>query len=112
MKADDYQNEALRTANLHQYSLETRLANWALGLSGESGEVSDEIKKIVFHKHSLDRQKLAKELGDVQWYIATCAKDLGFNLSEIMELNVEKLRARYPDGFSPEKSKNRDGVEL
>jgi NTP pyrophosphatase (non-canonical NTP hydrolase) len=56
----------------------------------------------------LDREKLRNELGDVLWYVATMASDLGIPLSDVASANVDKLRKRYPEGFSVERSVNRD----
>lgn len=78
-----------------------------LGLSGESGEVTDLIKKWKFHGHELDLDKVQKELGDVMWYIAILVDTLGLNFETVLLKNVKKLKERYPDGFSSEKSINR-----
>lgn len=80
----------------------------AMGLCGESGEASEIIKKFVFHEHDLDRVKLKNELGDILWYLAAMATVLGVSLEDIASQNIEKLKARYPDGWDPERSKNRD----
>lgn len=74
---------------------------------GESGEVAELLKKHMFHQHPLDETKLKKEIGDVLWYTAYLAKVFDFDLNEIAELNIAKLKARYPDGFTPELSQNR-----
>lgn len=95
---NDYQQQAARTAG--NASLECA----ALGLCGESGEFADIIKKAVYHGHALDKEKAAKELGDTLWYIALAAGRLGYTLSEVASMNIEKLRIRYPDGFSTEAS--------
>jgi len=84
------------------------LSGLALGLVGESGEVADLIKKVVAHGHPLDAEKLAQELGDVLWYLAVTADALGFSLDEIANRNITKLRARYPNGFSPGRSIDRE----
>lgn len=76
----------------------------ALGLTGESGEFADMIKKHLFQGHELNREKLIEELGDVLWYIFEGARVLGINASQIAEENVKKLEKRYPDGFDPERS--------
>ena len=83
------------------------LINGALGLTGEAGEVSDMIKKYIFHGHDLDRDDLVKELGDVCWYVALISRAIGVNLEDVMSLNIEKLKKRYPEGFSEEASINR-----
>jgi NTP pyrophosphatase (non-canonical NTP hydrolase) len=86
------------------------LTSAALGLSGESGEIADHVKKIVYHGHPLDdetRDKIAKEIGDILWYCALGSRGIGVSLSEIARMNVDKLRKRYPEGFSTELSLNR-----
>ncbi len=105
MNADEYQRQALRTAPAMFQGL--KMANAALGLTGESGEVSDYIKKVLFHGHDLDKTKVMDELGDVLWYVALMADAIEVPLSTIMAANIEKLKARYPDGFDPERSKKR-----
>lgn len=105
MKANEYQAAAMRTAN--ELSDDDLVLNGALGLAGESGEVADHLKKHMFQGHEFDKKHVAKELGDICWYIAIAAKGLGYTLEEIMQMNVEKLSARYPDGFDPDKSINR-----
>ncbi|TDL96698.1 nucleotide pyrophosphohydrolase [Macrococcus brunensis] len=107
MNLNEYQELAGRTHN----SLLTQsdaLTNYALGLTGEAGEVADQIKKHVFHGHELDQVELKKELGDVLWYIANLAAVNGIELSEVAELNINKLMKRYPEGFSQEDSINRE----
>ena len=83
------------------------LVNSVMGLCGESGEAVDIVKKHLFHAHVLDKEKLIKELGDVAWYLAEAATALDIPLEEIFEKNIEKLKARYPEGFDTEKSINR-----
>lgn len=106
MEMDEYQKAALRTANNPQASL----AGWsmaAMGLAGEAGEVVDYLKKVLHHGHTLNRDKLTEELSDVLWYVAVLAHINGVPLSEVAAVNVRKLLARYPQGFSEERSRNR-----
>ena len=102
MRLNEYQSEANRTA------VDMRLEVCALGLSGESGEVADIIKKFVAHGHELEVQKLIEEAGDVLWYLAALASRLGTTLELIAASNLRKLERRYPDGFSEERSRNRE----
>ena len=108
MKMNEYQNEAMRTASGMCGSCEENLMlNGAMGLNGEAGEVIDILKKYMFQGHNLDKEHIAKELGDCLWYIAVCAKGAGYTLDEIAEMNKAKLRKRYPDGFETDKSLHR-----
>ena len=107
MEANEYQKLALTTMNKELNKREV-LINSVMGLCGESGEVIDIVKKHISHGHELDREKLIYELGDVAWYLAECAYALDLSLDEVLAKNIEKLKARYPDGFSKEKSINRE----
>ena len=81
--------------------------NGALGLSGEAGEALDMVKKWIFHEQELDVDHLERELGDVMWYMAKLCYSFGFDLDEIMQKNIDKLKARYPEGFDTELSNHR-----
>lgn len=106
MNANDYQQLALRSEAPGR-SRDERLLNAALGLCGEAGEWADTLKKHVFHAHPLDRDALSKELGDILWYVALACDALELQMSDVMAENIEKLRQRYPEGFSSERSRNR-----
>jgi len=102
---DEYQTEALRTAG--DVNSQGWLFEKLLGLPEEVGEMLGKVKKAEFHGRTADVEALKKELGDVLWYIACLSHWYGFRLSEVATTNVEKLRTRYPDGFSVERSLNR-----
>ena len=106
MTINEYQELAMRTLNL---ALEPKdvLINGVMGLCGESGEAIDIVKKHLAQGHPLDKEKLAKELGDIAWYLAETAYAIGYPLEDILQMNIDKLKARYPEGFSSEKSINR-----
>ena len=106
MTINEYQNLALRTLN-PELSKKDVLINGVMGLCGESGEAIDIVKKWLAQGHELDREKLARELGDIAWYLAETAAAIDIPLEEIFEANIEKLQRRYPQGFSAEKSVNR-----
>ena len=104
---DEYQQAAIRTDDTSR-AWELALAIKGLGITGEAGEVADEIKKIVGHGHEVNHEKLTKELGDVLWYVATAAHLLGISLSTVAAVNIQKLKERYPDGWDPKRSQNRE----
>lgn len=112
MTGNEYQQAALRTANtgneLQPYGL---LTNGVMGLCGESGECIDMVKKFLHQGHELDHEALAKELGDVAWYLAVTAHAIGYDLDTVFQMNIEKLKKRYPDGFSADKSIHREKYE-
>jgi len=106
MTLDEYQALAARTLGRDR-THEQQLANAALGLTGEAGEVAEVIKKHLFHATPLDQDALAKELGDCLWYIGAFATVLGLSMDNIAQRNIDKLRKRYPEGFDTERSRNR-----
>lgn len=81
--------------------------NACLGLSGEIGEFNDMVKKWVFHEKELDIDHAKKEAGDICWYLAMLCESFGWNLDEIMQMNIDKLKARYPEGFDTVRANNR-----
>ena len=109
MTANEYQQLALRTEPeiVKNSGLVARLTQGVLGLTGESGECADILKKYMYQGHELDREHFAKELGDVAWYLAIAADAVGCTLEYIFETNIEKLKARYPEGFDADKSLHR-----
>lgn len=104
-----YQKEAMRTAAGMHGDL---LQNGVMGLCGETGECVDLVKKHLFQGHELDKEHLAKELGDVAWYLAVTAEAIGYDLNTILQMNVKKLRNRYPNGFDEERSKHRNEGDI
>lgn len=106
MTGNEYQKLAMRTSR-KELPWEDLLLNGALGLAGESGEVCDIIKKVIFQNHALESLHIAKELGDVLWYIAETATAIGYDLDIIMQMNIDKLKKRYPEGFDSERSQHR-----
>lgn len=111
MTGNEYQQLAMRTNDgLNRLRLEdaianqddisvSQLLNGTLGLTGEAGEVSDLIKKGIFHEKGIDLEHLKKELGDCAWYLAMICDACGFTLDDVMQINIDKLKARYPQGF-------------
>lgn len=105
MTGNEYQQAALRTAKDRGPDL---LINGVMGLCGEAGECIDMVKKMLFQGHELDHEQLAKELGDVAWYLAITAHAIDYDLDRVLRMNIDKLKARYPEGFSEERSLHRE----
>lgn len=96
MLINEYQESALETSFYPKS--DHSLVYPALGLTGESGEVADKIKKIIRDKDGKateeDKRELSKELGDVLWYVAILANELGYTLEEVAQMNINKLQSR------------------
>ena len=112
MTPNEYQRNAMRTASGISTSCpENLLLQGVMGMSGESGEALDIVKKIMFQGHELNeatKEHLIRELGDVLWYVATTAEALDVPLETVMQVNIDKLRARYPMAFDSERSQHRE----
>ena len=101
MTFEDYQKQALTTVIATDDSFKD-LLHWVLGMNGEAGELAEKMKKIIRDKNSVisdeDKLEMAKELGDVLWYIAVFAHDLGVPLDKIAQQNLDKLQSRKDRG--------------
>ena len=107
MTINEYQKLAMTTLN-PELTKKDVLINGVMGLCGESGEAIDIVKKWLAQGHELDKEHLAKELGDIAWYLAEAATALDIPLEDIFRANIEKLKKRYPEGFSSERSIHRE----
>ena len=96
MKINEYQELAMTTLNPELNKMDV-LINAVMGLCGESGEAIDLVKKHLAQGHDFDKEKFAKELGDIAWYLAEAAYALDVDLSSVLEGNINKLKARYPE---------------
>lgn len=103
MRVNEYQELAMATLN-PQLSKREVLINSVMGLCGESGEAIDIVKKWMAQGHELDKAHLAKELGDIAWYLAEAATALDIPLEDIFQSNIDKLKNRYPEGFETKRS--------
>ena len=106
MTVNEYQKLAMTTLN-PALDKKDVLINGVMGLCGESGEAIDIVKKWLAQGHDLDKEKLAKELGDIAWYLAETATALDLKLEDVLEANIEKLKKRYPEGFDSQRSIHR-----
>ncbi len=104
---DQYQAFASRTAGAGGDG-QHRLIIAALGLAGDAGEFANLVKKLTAHGHDVPTEVLSEELGDVLWYLAEAATAINASLGELAGENVDKLRQRYPEGFSSARSINRE----
>lgn len=106
MTPNEYQKLAKRTCSIPYDDLGGMLTHAVFGLTSEAGEVSGILQK-AYQGHDVDPMHLKKELGDCLWMIAEACTALGFDLEDVMQTNIDKLKYRYPEGFSAERSINR-----
>jgi NTP pyrophosphatase (non-canonical NTP hydrolase) len=111
MTFHEYQELVKRTARATE-DKEKDILYSLLGLGGEAGEVLDYYKKVGAHGHSFDQERLMKEMGDALWYISDLCTKFGFSFEDVAQLNIKKLQARYPNGFSAEQSVNRKANDI
>ena len=108
----DYPSFAARIYELEEQGFPTeRLLTASVGMCAEAGEFTEVVKKIVFQGKPVNEENLfhlKRELGDIMWYVAQACMGLGVSLDEVIEMNVDKLKARYPGGeFDVHYSENR-----
>ena len=109
---DSYQSLALRTLSTQFHigdgGVSPDLLHGAIGVATEAGEMLDAVKRALFYGAALDRTNLVEELGDLEWYMAVIRSALGVSQEEVQRINIEKLRARYPEKFTTEHALHRD----
>jgi NTP pyrophosphatase (non-canonical NTP hydrolase) len=110
MNLDEYQKQALTTVLATEDKFKD-LLHWVLGINGESGEIAEKVKKIIRDKNGqvseADKQELAKEIGDVLWYLAVFADQLGFSFNDVAQQNLDKLQSRKKRGVLKGSGDNR-----
>ena len=106
MRMNEYQIQAQRTIGKNM-SVEDMTLHALHGMASEVGEIHGIYQKM-YQGHSVDEEDFKKELGDLLWFIAEYCTARGWTMEDVAERNIDKLRKRYPDGFSAERSINRE----
>lgn len=106
----DYQEQSYKNIKPHK-DWRDMICDYSIGLCEEVGEVMNHIKHLFWSKENIDKDKLKKEFGDVLWYLSALVTEFECDLGEVAKLNIEKLNARYKNGFSFESSQNRHSNE-
>lgn len=104
-KNDELFAERCKTLSEKLKGRYSRLDNSIAGLAGEAGEVADIWKKIKYHNLEFNddtKEKLIKELGDICWYLFSVADVLDVSVEDVINMNIQKLKVRHANGFSPE----------
>ena len=92
-----------------------RVLTAALGIWAEGGEFTEVVKKCIFQGKPMDddaQYHMKRELGDLCWYIAQACIALGISFEDVLNTNIQKLEARYPDGFEAFRSENREEGDI
>lgn len=110
MTGNEYQKLAARTIN-PGLTPTGQMHHALYGMCGEIGELQSLYQK-VYQGHVFDKDHAKKELGDLMWFIAEYCTAMGWDLDEVMRLNIDKLRARYPEGFDKEHSLHREENDI
>ena len=110
MLGNEYQRLAGRTINMN-LSEEGKVNHALHGMVGEIGELHSLYQK-VYQGHEFDAVHAKKEVGDLLWFVAEYCTAQGWELEEIMQMNIDKLKARFPEGFDSEKSLHRKAGDI
>lgn len=111
MEYKDYQNESKRTCPNLNNNLRDGLADelhMVIGISTEAGELLDAYKKHFAYGKELDTVNVGEEIADLMWYISNLCRLLNISLEEMLQRNIDKLKARYPENFTQDNALNRN----
>jgi NTP pyrophosphatase (non-canonical NTP hydrolase) len=106
MDFNEYLIQSERT--LVQKGKDLNLLHGAIGISTEAGEILDAFKRHIYYGKELDVVNIKEEIGDIMWYVAILCRELNLNIEDILQTNIDKLKARYPDKFSETHALNRN----
>ena len=111
LTGNEYQKLAMRTCSIPYDDQKGRLHHAVFGLTSEAGEVAGILQK-VYQGHEFDKEHIKKELGDCLWMIAEACEALDLDMNDVMQTNIDKLKARYPEGFSADRSLHRQEGDI
>jgi NTP pyrophosphatase (non-canonical NTP hydrolase) len=116
MNSDDYIKNVLKTESADYEKIKQRIAtrrnvrllHGVMGISTESGELMDSVKKFLFYGKNIDVVNVVEELGDLLWYMALICDELKISLDDVMRINIDKLKSRYGEKFDESLALNRN----
>ena len=108
MKSSEYIELCKNTESAEFYNINSRILHAVAGMVTEAGELMDNVKKALFYGKKFDRANAVEELGDMSWYMSLIMDVLNITWEEVWELNIKKLKIRYPEKFNSHNSQNRD----
>lgn len=106
MNWNEYLIQSKRT--MEDKGKQLNLLHFSMGVSTEANEILDVMKKNIFYGKEVDIVNVKEKIGDIFWYIAIACRELNLDLESILDLNINKLKTRYPDKFTQEKALNRN----
>lgn len=106
MNFEQYKKESERTNKDRGFNF--NVIHAALGIHTEGAELADVIKKYIFYGKKIDVVNIKEEIGDILWYIAILCREFNFNLDDILQINIDKLKIRFPEKFTSENALNRN----
>lgn len=108
MNSKEYMDNVQLLNSPYCESIDPDLIHGAIGCGTEAGEIQNVIKKAIFYKRPIKKWDLVEEIGDMFWYLGLLCRTLDISFEEVMEMNIKKLRQRYPEKFTMEAEQNRD----
>jgi len=108
MNSIEYMKNVRRSESPNFDMINKRILHASIGVCTEAGELADIIKKSLFYKRQIDRWNLIEEIGDLFWYLGLICDELDITFEEIMDMNIKKLKERYPNQFSIKDERNRN----
>lgn len=108
MDSKRYIQCCLETESSFFHCEEPRMLHSVMGISTEAGELLDAFKKNIFYGKPIDKVNIVEELGDLLWYVAIMCDCLQISFEDIMQINIDKLRIRYPNKFTSYHAQNRN----
>jgi NTP pyrophosphatase (non-canonical NTP hydrolase) len=116
MNTEEYIENVLKTESADYEAIKHRIAtrhnvrilHGIMGIDTESGELTDALKKFLFYGKNIDTVNVVEELGDLLWYVALICDELKISFSDIMRINIDKLRSRYGEKFDEKKAIDRN----
>ena len=99
MDLKEYQELSKRTAKSDFATKDEEILTWGCGITGEAGDIASCIKKTVAHKKDV-KEGIKENIGDMMWYTAMICTFFGWDFSEVLQENIEKLKKRFPEGFN------------
>jgi len=108
MNSTEYMKNVKRSESSNFQNINRCILHGAIGVCTEAGELMDVIKKTLFYNRLLDIKNLKEEIGDIFWYLGLICNEIGITFEELMDMNIRKLKVRYPNQFKEKDEQTRN----